>query len=65
MLSIAHKIVTEGGGQLFVSFTFQPDEVLGDDDTGDVEVGVDARPSHDDGIPANSGPEEAGPGMVQ
>ena len=31
MLSMAHKIVTEGGGQLFVSFTFQPDEALGDD----------------------------------
>ena len=30
MLSIAHKIVTEGGGQLFVSFTFQPDEILED-----------------------------------
>lgn len=31
MLSMAHKIVTEGGGQLFVSFTFQPDEAMDDE----------------------------------
>jgi hypothetical protein len=53
MLSMAHKIVTEGGGQLFVSFTFQPDEAIDDELPGqqqqkrvDPELGAAAAGNH-------------------
>lgn len=46
MLSIAHKIVTEGGGQLFVSFTFQPDEAIGDEEEGSVGGEAPSRAAH-------------------
>jgi hypothetical protein len=59
MLCIAHKIVTDGGGQLFVSFTFQPDEALYDE--GDAGVKEDCNDTssvrdlpHRDGSQAES-----------
>ncbi len=35
ILNIAHKIITDGGGQLFVSFTFMPDEDMTEEDGGE------------------------------
>lgn len=66
MLSMAHKIVTEGGGQLFVSFTFQPDEAIDDELPGqqqqkhtDPELGADAAGNYaaSGGDAAADGPE--------